>query len=86
MADGGIHIVVIATMADLPANRMARVEIIGRSRPVRRPELRALLYGRSKAVTQWGPRSLTWTDRAGLDVCGLVQATPDTAQTRGMRG
>lgn len=36
MADGDINIAMVATLAGLPADRMARVETIGRRQPVRR--------------------------------------------------
>lgn len=85
MADGDIDIVVIASLADLPPGRSARVEIIGRRRPIRRRHgIRAVLYGPAESVTQWGRRGLMWADCAGLDVRDLVAETPDAGEWPGV--
>ncbi|NIL44011.1 hypothetical protein HCB17_25015 [Salinispora arenicola] len=68
MADG---------LADLPPNRMARVETIGRRQPTRRPGLRAVVYGPPWDVTRWGHRGVSWCQQGELTICGLVVETPD---------
>jgi hypothetical protein len=82
MADGEIDIVVIATLTDLPADRMARVEIIGRGRPPRRPGLRALVYGPAEGGPGWRRQGMRWCEQAGYHIQGLVEETPDADHWR----
>ncbi|WP_018588262.1 hypothetical protein [Salinispora arenicola] len=85
MADGDIDIVVVASLADLPADRMARVETIGRRQPVRHGRgLRTLVYVPPWDVELWRRRGLTWADRAGLTVRDLVVETPDAHEWPGV--
>lgn len=80
MADGDIDIVVIASLADLPADRMARVETIGRRQPPRRPGLRAVVYGPPWDVTRWGRRGVRWCQQAELEVLRVVVETPAASE------
>ncbi|WP_018800032.1 hypothetical protein [Salinispora arenicola] len=77
MADGDIDIAVVASLADLPPNRMARVETIGRRQPTRRPGLRAVVYGPPWDVKRWGHRGVSWCQQGELTICRLVVETPD---------
>ncbi len=77
MADGDIDIAVVATLADLPPKRMARVETTSRRQPPRRPGLRAVVYGPAWDVTRWGRRGVSWCQQGELTICGLVVEAPD---------
>ncbi|MFI6819695.1 hypothetical protein ACIBJE_01935 [Micromonospora sp. NPDC050187] len=79
MADRTVDVVVVATLADLPPLRLARVEIIGRGRPARRPGLRVVIYGPAEGGGQWERHCATWCERAGYQIHGRVAETPDAA-------
>ncbi|KXK63326.1 hypothetical protein AWW66_03155 [Micromonospora rosaria] len=84
MADREVDVVVVATLADLPQDRLARVEIIGRGRPARRPGLRAVVYGPTSAGAQWARRGVRWCQEAGYHVRDVVAETPDASRWPGV--
>uniref|UniRef100_A8LZX0 Uncharacterized protein n=1 Tax=Salinispora arenicola (strain CNS-205) TaxID=391037 RepID=A8LZX0_SALAI len=84
MADGDVDVVVVATLADLPPKRMARVETINRGQPARRPGLRAVVYGPPWDVKRWGRRGMKWCQQAELDVRRLIVETPAASEWPGV--
>ncbi|TQL36392.1 hypothetical protein [Salinispora arenicola] len=84
MADGDIDVVVVAALTDLPPERSARVEVMGRRRPARRPGLRAVVYGPPRDIELWGSRGVRWCERAGLTVRDVVVETPGAHEWPGV--